>query len=161
MHVCTHERMYICMHTRDYPCTQVRRRACIHVHCAWVLGAWACVQVSDCDEIPTAHSLNLLRWCDGWDESGPIQFYTRFYNFKFSLQFAALWHHPQAATKRWLFGANGQRSTQKLRWARTRPSHLRLEDAGWHLSFFADARGVVEKMKVWIGSLRLCLQGLY
>ena len=104
--------------------------------------------MSDCDEIPTAHSLNLLRWCDGWDESGPVQFYTRFYNFKFSLQFAALWHHPQAATKRWLFGANGQRSTQKLRWARTRPSHLRLEDAGWHLSFFADARGVVEKMKV-------------
>ena len=68
------------------------------------------VLVSDCDEIPSPFALDLLRWCDGWDTSGPVQFYTRFYNFKFSFQFEALWYHPQAATFRWLSGPKGQGS---------------------------------------------------
>jgi hypothetical protein len=100
------------------------------------------VLVSDCDEIPSPHAVDLIRWCDGWDDTGPVQFYTRFYNFKFTFAFEALWYHPQAATMRWLSGPKGQGSTERLRFARTRPSHLRLEDAGWHLSFFADTPGV-------------------
>ena len=100
------------------------------------------VVVSDCDEIPSPHAVDLIRWCDGWDDTGPVQFYTRFYNFKFAFQFEALWYHPQAATMKWLSGPNGQGSAERLRFARTRPSHLRLEDAGWHLSFFADTPGV-------------------
>lgn len=107
------------------------------------------VIVSDCDEVPSPHAINLLRWCDGWDDTGPVQFYTRFYNFKFEFQFEALWYHPQAATVKWLSGPKGRGSPERLRFARTRPSHLRLEDAGWHLSFFADTRGVVAKIKAY------------
>jgi beta-1,4-mannosyl-glycoprotein beta-1,4-N-acetylglucosaminyltransferase len=107
------------------------------------------VIVGDCDEVPSPHAVDLLRWCDGWDDTGPVQFYTRFYNFKFEFQFEALWYHPQAATVKWLSGPKGRGSPERLRFARTRPSHLRLEDAGWHLSFFADTRGVVAKIKAY------------
>jgi len=107
------------------------------------------VIVSDCDEVPSPHAVDLLRRCDGWDDTGPVQFYTRFYNFKFEFQFEALWYHPQAATARWLAGPKGRGSPERLRFARTRPSHLRLEDAGWHLSFFADTQGVVAKIKAY------------
>jgi len=38
----------------------------------------------------------------GRGEDGPVHFYTRFYNFRFSWMFEALWHHPQAATATWV-----------------------------------------------------------
>ena len=41
------------------------------------------IMISDVDEIPDPHVLHLLASCDGWDETGPVQLYTRFYNFKF------------------------------------------------------------------------------
>jgi hypothetical protein len=34
---------------------------------------------------------------------GPVQFYTRFYNFKFAYQFEALWYHPQVAAAGMLY----------------------------------------------------------
>lgn len=103
------------------------------------------VIVSDADEIPSPSSIRALAECDGWGEDGPVHFYTRFYNFRFGWIFDALWHHPQAATGAWL----RPRGPQQLRMSRTRPDFLRLDDAGWHLSFFADAEGVLEKMKAY------------
>ena len=34
--------------------------------------------VSDCDEVPSPHAVEVLRWCDGWDESGVCVFLTCF-----------------------------------------------------------------------------------
>jgi hypothetical protein len=36
--------------------------------------------------------------------------------------------------------------------ARTRPSHVRIDDAGWHLSFFADPKGLTTRLTI-IGPL--------
>jgi len=96
--------------------------------------------VGDCDEIPDPHAIHLLRSCDGWDDTGPVNFYTRFFNFRFSYQFHSRWSHPQVSTLKWLTGPRGQGKPENLRFARSRPSNLRLADAGWHLSFFMDAQ---------------------
>ncbi len=32
--------------------------------------------------------------------------------------------------------------------ARTRPSHVRIDDAGWHLSFFADPEGLTTRLTI-------------
>lgn len=107
------------------------------------------ILVGDCDEIPDPHALHLLRTCDGWDVTGPVQFYTRHYNFKFRFQFHKPWTHPQLSTFQWLSGPRGQGKLENLRYSSTRPNHLRIEDAGWHLSFFTDAQGVMTKMKAY------------
>lgn len=50
---------------------------------------------------------------------------------------------PQAVEKRLLdvWVANS------IRMFRARASHLIIDDAGWHMSFFADAEGVAKKLK--------------
>jgi len=103
------------------------------------------VIVSDVDEIPTPHAIRILKECEGWDQSGPIHFFTRFYNFKFTWQFEAMWFHPQASTYDWIT----RNSPQTLRMSRTRPSFLRLDDAGWHMSFFADPERIMEKIRAY------------
>jgi hypothetical protein len=46
------------------------------------------------DEIPVPYVLDLLRRCDG--PSSPAWLYARFFNFRFDLEFAGQWRHPQA-----------------------------------------------------------------
>jgi hypothetical protein len=68
------------------------------------------ILVSDCDEIPDPHAIELLRSCDGWDTTGPVRFYIRHYQWKFSFQFQTLKPHPQLATVEWLAGARARGS---------------------------------------------------
>ena len=104
------------------------------------------ILVSDVDEIVNPHVIHLLASCDGWDDTGPVSLYTRFYNFKFSYQFQSFWGHPQVASFRWIAGPKGRGYLQNLKHHRTRPQYLRLDDAGWHLSFFFDQQGILDKV---------------
>ena len=104
------------------------------------------IVVSDVDEIPDPHVINLLRSCDGWDVTGPVQLYTRFYNYNFRFQFQSSWYRPSVATFEWLASSKGQGLPEYLKHHYARPEHLRLDDAGWHLSFFSDAEGVIDKL---------------
>ena len=104
------------------------------------------ILVSDVDEIVNPHVIHLLASCDGWDDTGPVSLYTRFYNFKFSYQFQSFWGHPQVASFKWIAGPKGRGYLQNLKHHRTRPQYLRLEDAGWHLSFFFDQQGIMDKV---------------
>jgi beta-1,4-mannosyl-glycoprotein beta-1,4-N-acetylglucosaminyltransferase len=104
------------------------------------------ILVSDVDEIVNPHVIHLLASCDGWDDTGPVSLYTRFYNFKFSYQFQSFWGHPQVASFKWIAGPKGRGYLQNLKHHRTRPQYLRLDDAGWHLSFFSDQQGILDKV---------------
>ena len=119
------------------------------------------ILVSDCDEIPDPHAIELLRSCDGWDTTGPVRFYIRHYQWKFSFQFQTLKPHPQLATVEWLAGARARGQLQHLRYASSMPSHLRLHNAWWHLSFFADAEGVMRKMQAYAHHQDFAQSGIY
>ncbi|KAL9691004.1 hypothetical protein QQ045_011421 [Rhodiola kirilowii] len=79
--------------------------------------------MSDTDEIPSGHTINLLRWCDDIPPILHLQLRNYLYSFEF-YQDSASWR-----------GAVHRYQTGKTRYAHFRQSDYLLSDAGWHCSF--------------------------
>jgi beta-1,4-mannosyl-glycoprotein beta-1,4-N-acetylglucosaminyltransferase len=79
--------------------------------------------MSDVDEIPSGHTIDLLRWCDGIPDILHLQLRNYLYSFEFFLD-----------DKSW------RASIHKYQAGKTRYAHFRqadelLADSGWHCSF--------------------------
>ncbi|CAL9040999.1 uncharacterized protein LOC135622709 [Musa acuminata AAA Group] len=79
--------------------------------------------MSDVDEIPSGHTINLLRWCDEIPEKLHLQLRNYLYSFEFHLDDDS-W---RASVHRYRAG--------KTRYAHFRQSDDLLADSGWHCSF--------------------------
>ncbi|ONK58749.1 uncharacterized protein A4U43_C09F16260 [Asparagus officinalis] len=94
--------------------------------------------MSDVDEIPSGHTINLLRWCDDIPEILHLQLRNYLYSFEFLLD-----------DKSW------RASVHRYRAGKTRYAHFRqtddlLADSGWHCSFcFRYISEFVFKMKAY------------
>ncbi|KAI4375348.1 hypothetical protein MLD38_013230 [Melastoma candidum] len=94
--------------------------------------------MSDVDEIPSAHSINLLRWCDDIPPVLHLQLRNYLYSFEFYID-----------NKSW------RASVHRYQRGRTRYAHYRqtnnlLSDAGWHCSFcFRHISEFIFKMKAY------------
>ncbi|ONK78309.1 uncharacterized protein A4U43_C02F17060 [Asparagus officinalis] len=94
--------------------------------------------MSDVDEIPSGHTINLLRWCDDIPEVLHLQLKDYLYSFEFLLD-----------DKSW------RASVHRYRAGKTRYAHFRqtddlLADSGWHCSFcFRYISEFVFKMKAY------------
>ncbi|KAF7130272.1 hypothetical protein RHSIM_Rhsim10G0014800 [Rhododendron simsii] len=94
--------------------------------------------MSDVDEIPSAHTINLLRWCDDI----PMKLHLQLRNYMYSFEF--LWDHKswRASVHRYRMG--------KTRYAHYHHTDLLLSDSGWHCSFcFRHISEFVFKMKAY------------
>ncbi|XP_039133548.1 uncharacterized protein LOC120270569 [Dioscorea cayenensis subsp. rotundata] len=103
--------------------------------------------MSDTDEIPSAHTINLLRWCDDIPEKLHLQLRNYLYSFEFHLD-----------DRSW------RGSVHRYRAGKTRYAHYRqgddlLADAGWHCSFcFRYINDFVFKMKAYSHADRVRFQ---
>lgn len=94
--------------------------------------------MSDVDEIPSGHTINLLRWCDGIPPILHLQMKNYLYSFEF--------HQDN---KSW------RASVHRYQKGKTKYAHLRrtddlLADAGWHCSFcFRYISQFIFKMKAY------------
>ncbi|OAY66600.1 Beta-1,4-mannosyl-glycoprotein 4-beta-N-acetylglucosaminyltransferase [Ananas comosus] len=94
--------------------------------------------MSDVDEIPSGHTIDLLRWCDDIPDKIHLQLRNYLYSFEFYLD-----------DRSW------RASVHKYRAGRTRYAHFRqtddlLADSGWHCSFcFRRISDFVFKMKAY------------
>ncbi|KAL1828712.1 hypothetical protein DCAR_0207967 [Daucus carota subsp. sativus] len=79
--------------------------------------------MSDVDEIPSRHTINLLRWC----EDIPPVLHLRLKNYLYSFEFLMDNNSWRASIHRY--------QTGKTRYAHYRQSDDILADAGWHCSF--------------------------
>jgi beta-1,4-mannosyl-glycoprotein beta-1,4-N-acetylglucosaminyltransferase len=94
--------------------------------------------MSDVDEIPSAHTINLLRWCDEIPPILHLQLKNYLYSFEFHLDNKS-W---RAAIHRYQSG--------KTRYAHYRQSDNILADSGWHCSFcFRRISDFIFKMKAY------------
>ncbi|XP_054799024.1 uncharacterized protein LOC129303607 isoform X3 [Prosopis cineraria] len=94
--------------------------------------------MSDVDEIPSAHTINLLRWCNDIPPILHLQLRNYLYSFEFYLDNKS-W---RASVHRYQRG--------KTRYAHFRQSEVLLSDAGWHCSFcFRRISEFVFKMKAY------------
>ncbi|XP_019447452.1 PREDICTED: beta-1,4-mannosyl-glycoprotein 4-beta-N-acetylglucosaminyltransferase-like isoform X1 [Lupinus angustifolius] len=94
--------------------------------------------MSDVDEIPSAHTINLLRWCDDIPPVLHLQLRNYLYSFEF-FQDTESW---RASMHRY--------QTGKTRYAHYRQSDVLLSDAGWHCSFcFRYISDFIFKMKAY------------
>lgn len=94
--------------------------------------------MSDVDEIPSAHTINLLRWCDDIPPILHLQLRNYLYSFEFLLDYKS-W---RASVHRY--------QTGKTRYAHYRQTDLLLADSGWHCSFcFRQISEFVFKMKAY------------
>lgn len=94
--------------------------------------------MSDVDEIPSGHTINLLRWCD---DIPPI-LHLHLRNYLYSFEFP--WDHRswRATVHRYRMG--------KTRYAHFRQTDYLLSDAGWHCSFcFRRISEFIFKMKAY------------
>ncbi|GFZ19052.1 beta-1,4-N-acetylglucosaminyltransferase family protein [Actinidia rufa] len=94
--------------------------------------------MSDVDEIPSRHTIDLLRWCDDIPPVLHLQLKNYLYSFEF------LWDHRswRASIHRYQMG--------KTRYAHFRRTDYLLSDAGWHCSFcFRQISEFVFKMKAY------------
>ncbi|KAI8018779.1 Beta-1,4-mannosyl-glycoprotein 4-beta-N-acetylglucosaminyltransferase [Camellia lanceoleosa] len=94
--------------------------------------------MSDVDEIPSGHTINLLRWCD---DIPPI-LHLHLRNYLYSFEFP--WDHRswRATVHRYHMG--------KTRYAHFRQTDYLLSDAGWHCSFcFRRISEFIFKMKAY------------
>ncbi|KAK1307719.1 hypothetical protein QJS10_CPA09g00740 [Acorus calamus] len=78
--------------------------------------------MSDVDEVPSAHTVRLLRWCEEIPPLMHLQFRHYLYSFEFPVDFSS-WR-----TSAHVFGPT-------TRYSHSRQSDLILADAGWHCSF--------------------------
>lgn len=94
--------------------------------------------MSDVDEIPSSHTINLLRWCD---DIPPI-LHLRLRNYLYSFEFFQDSKSWRASVHRYQVG--------KTRYAHYRQTDLILSDAGWHCSFcFRHISEFIFKMKAY------------
>ncbi|KAL2500107.1 beta-1 [Abeliophyllum distichum] len=94
--------------------------------------------MSDVDEIPSSHTINLLRWC----EDIPPILHLRLKNYLYSFEFQYDDGSWRASVHRYERG--------KTRYAHYRQSDYLLSDAGWHCSFcFRRIRDFIFKMKAY------------
>ncbi|KAE8718206.1 Detected protein of confused Function [Hibiscus syriacus] len=94
--------------------------------------------MSDVDEIPSAHTINLLRWCDDIPSILHLQLRNYLYSFEYLIDHNS-W---RASVHRYKKG--------KTRYAHFRQSDLLLADAGWHCSFcFRYISDFIFKMKAY------------
>ncbi|OIT08422.1 PREDICTED: uncharacterized protein LOC109229656 isoform X2 [Nicotiana attenuata] len=94
--------------------------------------------MSDVDEIPSAHTINLLRWCDDI----PPVIHLHFRNYLYSFEFEIKHRSWRASVHRYQSG--------KTRYAHYRQSDYLLADAGWHCSFcFRRISDFIFKMKAY------------
>ncbi|KAF4373289.1 uncharacterized protein LOC115701115 isoform X1 [Cannabis sativa] len=93
--------------------------------------------MSDVDEIPSAHTINLLRWCDDIPPVLHLQLKNYLYSFEFFLD-----------NKSWR--ASVHRYKSKTKYAHYRQTDILLSDAGWHCSFcFRRISEFIFKMKAY------------
>lgn len=96
------------------------------------------VIMSDVDEIPSGHTIDLLRWCDGVPPILHLQLRNYLYSFEYHLD-----------DKSWRASVHQYRSGQ-TRYAHYRQSDILLADAGWHCSFcFRHISEFTFKMKAY------------
>uniref|UniRef100_A0A1D1YGC9 Beta-1,4-mannosyl-glycoprotein 4-beta-N-acetylglucosaminyltransferase n=1 Tax=Anthurium amnicola TaxID=1678845 RepID=A0A1D1YGC9_9ARAE len=94
--------------------------------------------MSDVDEIPSGHTINLLRWCDDIPEKLHLQLQNYLYSFEFFLD-----------NKSWRASVHRYR-TGKTRYAHYRQTDDLLSDAGWHCSFcFRHITEFIFKMRAY------------
>ncbi|CAL5057361.1 unnamed protein product [Urochloa decumbens] len=94
--------------------------------------------MSDVDEIPSGHTINLLRWCDDIPEILHLQLRNYLYSFQFLLD-----------DKSWRASVHRYRAG-KTRYAHFRQTDALLADSGWHCSFcFRYINDFVFKMKAY------------
>ncbi|KAG5610091.1 hypothetical protein H5410_021372 [Solanum commersonii] len=94
--------------------------------------------MSDVDEIPSRHTINLLRWCD----DVPSVLHLRLKNYLYSFEFLVDNDSWRASVHRYQSG--------KTRYAHYRQSDTILADAGWHCSFcFRRISELTFKMKAY------------
>ncbi|XP_073020319.1 uncharacterized protein [Primulina eburnea] len=94
--------------------------------------------MSDVDEIPSQHTINLLRWCDGI----PPVLHLRLKNYLYSFEFLVDDSSWRASVHIYQSG--------KTKYAHYRQSDEILVDSGWHCSFcFRHIREFIFKMKAY------------
>ncbi|XP_031481510.1 uncharacterized protein LOC116251399 [Nymphaea colorata] len=94
--------------------------------------------MSDVDEIPSRHTINLLRWCD---EIPPV-LHLQLRNYLYSFQFPVDYKSWRASVHRYQAG--------KTRYAHFRRTDDLLADSGWHCSFcFRHISEFIFKMKAY------------
>ncbi|URE28887.1 glycosyl transferase family 17 protein [Musa troglodytarum] len=94
--------------------------------------------MSDVDEIPSGHTINLLRWCDDIPEMLHLQMRNYLYSFEFYVDDDS-W---RASIHRYRDG--------KTRYAHFRQTDDLLADSGWHCSFcFRHISEFIFKMKAY------------
>ncbi|KAJ4964268.1 hypothetical protein NE237_024207 [Protea cynaroides] len=93
--------------------------------------------MSDTDEIPSAHTMKLLQWCDGIPHKMHLELRHYMYSFEFPVDYSS-WR----ATVQ-IYGPG-------TRYRHSRQTDLILPDAGWHCSFcFRHIREFVFKMTAY------------
>ncbi|KAI3843122.1 hypothetical protein MKX03_031301 [Papaver bracteatum] len=104
--------------------------------------------MSDVDEIPSRHTINLFRWCD---DIPPI-LHLRLKNYLYSFEFLV-------DNKSWRASVHVYQ-TGKTRYALYRRTDVVLSDAGWHCSFcFRHISQFIFKMKAYSHSDRVRFSG--
>ncbi|CAD5185590.1 uncharacterized protein LOC135595801 isoform X1 [Musa acuminata AAA Group] len=94
--------------------------------------------MSDVDEIPSGHTIDLLRWCDEIPEKLHLQLRNYLYSFEFYLDDKS-W---RASVHRYQAG--------KTRYAHFRQTNDLFADSGWHCSFcFRHISQFIFKMKAY------------
>ncbi|KAK9064748.1 hypothetical protein SSX86_016130 [Deinandra increscens subsp. villosa] len=94
--------------------------------------------MSDLDEIPSGHTIDLLRWCDGPPRIVHLNLNNYLYSYKFRLDHIS-W---RASVHRY--------QTGKTRYVHYRQTDYLLADSGWHCSFcFRKISDFVYKMKAY------------
>ncbi|XP_076885124.1 uncharacterized protein LOC143534546 [Bidens hawaiensis] len=94
--------------------------------------------MSDVDEIPSAHTIDLLRWCDGPPPIIHLNLNNYLYSFEFNVDHGS-W---RASVHRYQKG--------KTRYAHYRQTDYLLAESGWHCSFcFRRITDFVFKMKAY------------
>ncbi|KAL5572802.1 hypothetical protein UlMin_022399 [Ulmus minor] len=94
--------------------------------------------MSDVDEIPSAHTINLLRWCDDIPPILHLQLRNYLYSFEFYLD-----------NKSWRASAH-RYNPKTTKYAHFRQTDELLSDAGWHCSFcFRHISEFIFKMKAY------------
>ncbi|KAE8661525.1 hypothetical protein F3Y22_tig00113725pilonHSYRG00786 [Hibiscus syriacus] len=96
------------------------------------------LKMSDVDEIPSRHTINLLRWCDDI----PQVLHLRLKNYLYSFEFPVDNNSWRASVHIYRMG--------KTRYVHYRQSDEILADAGWHCSFcFCRISEFIFKMKAY------------
>ncbi|KAL4581573.1 hypothetical protein LXL04_006096 [Taraxacum kok-saghyz] len=100
--------------------------------------------MSDVDEIPSAHTINLLRSCDGPPEIMHLHLKNFLYSFEFNIDH-----------KSWRASVHKYQKS-KTRYAHYRQTDYLFADSGWHCSFcFRKINDFVFKMKAYSHSDRV------